>query len=344
MAISPPVPRDTRSRLADWIEVECLVAPNGVPASRVGRLWAGLDESGHDTKSDPDANEDLETEILEEEPGACEIDVGEELDWRSRVLGPLYPFRLETCRTTWRLARTSPHGDGSVQAGRSSYLFCLLLSALRDSRIQDDAGQDLAKQAERDFELVATTAGAGTLGGEAMAFGWPRDDRTSFRAALEEVGHKLGWKPRPDTPLWSSGREKDEGIDVIAWRNFGDRRPGGLLLLGQAASGRRWEKKGAEPPVFLSWFPECRPQHYLPALFIPFPQHHDCGGLKDHHFEDVARADAWKREQSCGLVLDRLRIVETAAAQLARHRPSGTPPTLHRLESWVRRACDAAEG
>jgi len=344
MAISPPVPHDTRSRLADWIEVECLVAPEGVPASRLRRLWTGLEESGHQTERDPDAQEFLETEILEEEPLSWEIEVAEELEWRQRVLGRLYPFQLEARLTDWKLSRAADHPDGSVRLGRSFYLFCLLMSALRDSRIEDGPDRSLTKQAERDFEQVATTAGAGTLGGDAIAFGWPREDGTSFRTALDDVGSKLGWEPLHENPLWSTGREKDAGIDVIAWRDFSDCRPGRLLLLGQAASGRGWEEKKAEPSVFLNWFTQFRPRHYVPALFTPFPQHHNCGGLKHQNFEDVARAEAWKREQSLGLVVDRLRLVEMAAAHLAGSQAEGTSPTVQRLDQWVRRACEAAGG
>ena len=344
MPISPPVPNDTRSRLADWIEVECLVARGGVPASRLQRLWAGLEESAHEVERDAAAGEFLETEILEEEPLTWEIEVAEEMEWRQRVLGRLYPFRLDTRLTNWKLSRAPDDNDDTVSVGRSFYLFCLLISALRDSRIEEGPDRDLTRQAERDFERVATTAGAGALGGDAIAFGWPRDDRTSFRTALEEVGSKLGWTPLHENPLWSTGKEKDAGIDVVAWRDFSDCRPGRVLLLGQAASGREWEKKGPEPSVFLNWFTEFRPKHYVPALFTPFPQHHDCGGRKDHNFEDVARAEAWKREQSLGLVVDRLRLVEMATAHLARSQGEDTPPTVQRLDEWVRRACEAAGG
>ncbi len=342
MPIDPPVPRETRSRLADWIEVECLVAPDGVPAARLRRLWAGLEESGHETEHDADSGDSLDAEILEEEPTAWEVEVAEEMDWRHEILGPLYPFRLETRLTDWRLARADQHQSECVQAGRSLYLFCLLVSALRDSRIHHATGKDLTQQAERDFEQVATAAGAGVFGGEAIAFGWPRENGTPFRSALQEVGDKLGWKPRPDDPLWSSGREKDEGVDVIAWRDFSDRRPGRLLLLGQAATGRRWETKGEEGSDLFNWFTEVPAKHYIPALFSPFPQHHECTGGKNTTFEAVARAEAWKREQKCGVVLDRLRIVEMAAARLGRSGIGRTAQTLERLEEWVGRACDAA--
>ncbi|MYF13266.1 MAG: hypothetical protein F4228_01005 [Acidobacteria bacterium] len=320
------------------------MAPEGVPASRLRRLWTGLEESAHQPERDADAEELLETEILEEEPLAWETQVAEEMEWRQQVLGRLYPFRLETRLTNWKLTRAPDDSDDTVCVGRSFYLFCLLISALRDSRIEDHPDRGLIKQAERDFEQVATTAGAGTLGGDAIAFGWPRGSRTSFRAALDEVESKLGWTPLHENPLWSTGQEKDAGIDVIAWRDFLDRRPGRVLLLGQAASGRGWEQKGAEPSVFLNWFTQFRPKNYVPALFTPFPQHHDCGGRTDHNFEDVARAEAWKREQSLGLVVDRLRLVEMAAAHLARSQSEDTPPTVQRLDDWVRRACEAAGG
>lgn len=311
-----------------------------MPASQLRGLWRVLEESGHENKRDEHTGQKVETEILEEELQACEAEVHEELGWRERVLGRLYPFRLETSGTNWRLSRAPAPRDESVRAGRSFYRFCLLVSALRDERIPD---RDLTKQAEREFEQVART-GAGTLGGDAIAFGSPREDGASFRAALEDVGSRLGWTPHQDNPLWSSGKEKDAGVDVIAWRDFPDRRPGRVVLLGQAATGRGWGEKGVNPSEFLSWFSYPRPGDCLRALFTPFPQHHACGGQKGHPFEDVARAEAWKRERSLGLVVDRLRIVGTAAAHLERSPSGDAAPPIRRLDEWVRRACVAAGG
>ena len=132
-------------------------------------------------------------------------------------------------------------------------------------------------------------------------------------------------------------------MDLIAWRDFADHRPGRLLLLGQAASGAGWEKKPVEPSAFFNWFTETPAKNYVPALFIPFPQHHKCVGKKDQHFEEVAREEAWKREQTCGLVLDRFRIVPLAAEHLGGKLGEGGSATLGRVEAWVRHAREAAE-
>ena len=344
MPIDPPVPRDTRSRLADWLEVECLVALRGVSASRFRRFGAAPDESGHETELDQDAHERLETEILEEEPAHWEAEVADEIEWREKVLDRLYPFRLERSLTNWKLVQTTKSPDAAVQAGRLCYLFCLLLSAIRDSLIPEESNLTLSKEAPRDFERIATSASITLVGGDGFHFGWPRDKGTNLRTATVEVSRKLGWKPRSDDPLWSTGNEKDAGIDVIAWRDFEDNRPGRLLLFGQAASGAGWEKKPVELSDFLSLFTEPPFKHYVPALFTPFPQHHKCCGKDDQEFEEVARAEAWKRERTCGLVLDRFRIVPLAAEHMGGNLGKGGSATLGRVEAWVRRAREAAEG
>ena len=38
-------------------------------------------------------------------------------------------------------------------------------------------------------------------------------------------------------------QSKDDGLDVVAWREFPDRKPSKLILFGQCAVGRHWKKK-----------------------------------------------------------------------------------------------------
>ena len=196
------------------------------------------------------------------------------------------------------------------------------------------------------FQAVAVEAAAGVLGGESFSFGWPRPDGSAFLSALREVSRRLGLgTPLESVPLWSKGQEKDAGIDVIAWRGFADRRPGKLVLFGQVASGRDWTGKSVKTKAskfLMSWFSRQPTKHFVPAIFIPFPQHHDCAGRDDHAFETVAADEAWFREQEFGLVIDRLRIVDTAAQRLAALRETDEADTLQEMRVWIGGAVTAA--
>ena len=79
-----------------------------------------------------------------------------------------------------------------------------------------------------------------------------------------------------------------------------------------------------ETSNFLNSFSQRPAEHFIPAIFIPFPQHHDCADRGDQRFETIAAAEAWFREQKFGIVIDRLRIVD---------RPRKASPRCRRIRS-----------
>ena len=275
----------------------------------------------------------METEILEGARQEFTDDVLEELEYRANVLDTRYPFRIEARGPDWRVLQAQGTGNAKIQAARSAYLFCLLASALRDHRIQ---GDDIALS--RVFQALATEAAAGMIGGESISFGWPRPNGSKFLPALRHASARLRLgTPLPTVPIWSNGQQKDAGIDVIAWRDFADRRPGKPVLFGQVASGHNWTGKSVKNDIstFLSWFSERPTEHFVPAIFIPFPQHHDCAGRDGKEFETVAAAEAWLRERTFGLVIDRLRIVDTAAKRLVLLQKAGGENPLGMMGDWI---------
>ena len=67
------------------------------------------------------------------------------------------------------------------------------------------------------FQDIAAEAAAELLGGESISFGWPRPDGATFLPALRNASARLGMgAPLTEAPLWSRGREKDAGVDIIA--------------------------------------------------------------------------------------------------------------------------------
>ncbi len=183
-------------------------------------------------------------------------------------------------------------------------------------RSPDDAkDQNFASGIDDCLQILAHLTAGQIVGGEAYWFGWPRQDNSkSMSAAVENLFARMGIVGKPgETPKWATGSEKDGGVDVVAWRNFGDGFPGRVLLLGQVASGKTdWKKKSVIDVVrahFSEWLRPYEQGSYLPAHFIAWPQYLE---------ESVPRAEYVHRlhllERMLGLVVDRLRLTELMAA------------------------------
>lgn len=316
MAIDSPQVNDTRCMFADWIELLALTSSrNSASRADVVRLVAKQSDDEHGVEQDPDTGEELETEILESESSALADNVVDELDFRAKALGLSYPFVLSTRTETWNL-EFNPAAPET--AARRIYIFCLLVSVLRDGRliggsIKDDAKKDFAHL----FQTIAHLAATQLMGNGGLSFGYPRPDGSKFLEAIGQFTTSFGTgEPRTSFLPSSSHKEKDEGIDVIAWRSFADGRPGQALLLGQVASGNDWRQKPVQTAVarFLDWFVTRPSEFYLPAIFIPFVQHHVFEPLKSQAYGSAVRDYCRRTEITFGLVVDRLRIVELIAA------------------------------
>jgi hypothetical protein len=312
MAVDSPQVNDTRCMFADWIELLALTSSRRV-ASRadIVRLVAKQSDGDHGVEEDPDTGEELETEILETQSSVLADNVVDELDFRAKALGESYPFVLSARTEAWKLELKA---EALETATHRVYIFCLLVSTLRDGRliskpIKDEAKEDFAQL----FQTVAYLAATQLMGNGGLSFGSPRPDRSTFLEAIKQFTTSFGiGEPRSSFLASSSHKEKDEGIDVIAWRSFADGRPGQVLLLGQVASGNDWLDKPVHTAVgrFLDWFVTHPSKFYLPAIFIPFVQHHGFEPLKSVAYEPAVRDYCRRKEIDFGLVVDRLRIVE----------------------------------
>jgi len=339
MPIDPPNPQDTRSRLADWLELETLVSSRGVATrSDVLRLYDFFEDDGHELETDEITGEELETEILEHDRSERADEVLAEIEHRAQVLDADYPFDFDLTRQQWRLSIAEPLRDARIHAARTCYLFCLLTSALRDGRISGNTAA-VKQPVANHFQAIATDAAAGVLSGQAISFGFPRPSGLAFQPALTDASRQMRLGiPLETPPLHSNGQEKDAGIDVIAWRDFRDGRPSKLVLLGQVASGHDWKEKSVKNDTyrFLDWFSQRPTEQYIPSIFIPFPLHHECEAQAGVAFEDIAIANAYHFERGFGIIVDRLRIVEAASARLAEARDAARGSTVSSLEAWMK--------
>jgi hypothetical protein len=313
MALNDPIGSETRSELADWVELSSIVAPTGsTGTAELRRLLAREQEQEHERTTDPDTGEVLEEETLETAATTVEDAVVQELQYRAEILGESYPFELVGGSTSWRLVYRGREGDG-----RAIYLACLFISGMRDGRLkqaalQEETGVDPA----RLFQAISTVAASQYLG-DGVSFGWPRPDGSDFRDALNAFTAAVGvGGAKAIPPLASARREKDEGIDVIAWRSFPDRRPGHLILFGQVASGGNWKGKpvSSELGTFMDWFHTRPTDHPIEGMFIPFPQHHECAPLIGVDWDRAVVDYCRRNEIKYGLIFDRLRLTVLAGA------------------------------
>lgn len=172
----------------------------------------------------------------------------------------------------------------------------------------------------RLFENLSLLAGRGYLGPRSQGYrtGWPRPKNVArFKALIADVKQRSGnhltewqWQQAEHLPEDPAPKfVKEDGLDVVVWRQWPDQRTGQLYLLGQCACGVDWLNKDKELDLndFQEWFrlPRTMP---LRSFFTP---RHAVDPILNH----LAR--------TAGLVFDRMRIVQALGeAHLAKDRLS----------------------
>ncbi|MDA8120862.1 MAG: hypothetical protein M0Z85_12685 [Gammaproteobacteria bacterium] len=329
--------------MADWLELRTLMDARGVStrASLLNVLDILEDEAADQDPVDTETGDVLDEAILEGQRQQFVDVTFEELDYRQRLLAESYPFEVDARR--YRLTRRVD--EPASHPGQVVYLFCLLSSAIRERRLQP---QNALAQAEQDiadtFQVCACLAAGGYLNGEVSAFGFPRATGTNFLTALRQTFTRFGIgavRRNDDIPDGLPTSLKDGGIDVIAWRDHPDGMPGKLYLIGQCASGLHWREKSVVEYIRQlhgSWFTQRPAEHSTPAMFIPFPFHHDIDERPGPYLEAV-RNRFWHEEPRFGVIFDRLRITHFANACMAfatprRERVEGAE-RFDRVVAWV---------
>jgi hypothetical protein len=214
----PSLPPDDHTDpviLADWWEISALTSPNR-HASRT-QLEDELSMPSFYELSDTNPDQDkIEEKILE---------VVDEIEERGRFAKQAYPFKFSYPGTLG--LRTGTWEDCAA------YVFCLCLSF---------EPLDETKLPPRLFEEMSSKAAAQYLGGDMMAFGWPRHELPKqFPKAVDQLCALLGeGDGRSDL---ASFEDKDGALDLVVWKEFADRRRSKVVMFGQCAAGRNWEEK-----------------------------------------------------------------------------------------------------
>lgn len=264
--------------LADWLELEVLCAP-------VGRA------SVHTINSDPAADRDSEPDELDEDDLRNERRLSRlvtEIDQRRKCLKGSYPFEFS--------------GDGTMLTrtksgyGPSVYLFCLLASHGRSGGFLHNEDIVEINDVPDLMQACATWSAAGYEQGPSYALGIDPSSK-AFLPRLAEIYGAFGdGTPVAQIPKGAPPHVKDDGIDVVAWRQMPDDRPPADYLMAQVASGHNWTTKSVKTAIgrFLAtWFAPQPARTPKPALMIPYciePTDDD-----DEDSEQEALAMQWRR-------------------------------------------------
>lgn len=242
--------------LADWVEFQVLISEfNVYRLEEILRISDGNQEEENRNIAEQDARNE---ELLER--------VNQELDIRVNSLKKSYPFQFSSDGS--ELTRKS-----ELTQGGHAYLYCLLFSHIKRTEVL--IPDPPYTNTDRDLmQICSTLAAAGAVYGNAVSFGFPRDDNSGFLKALKKTYSRLGEGiPVDKVPKGAPDREKDASIDVIAWSENPDGGPGRYYLLGQVASGANWKGKSLKGDINTfhdTWFTRQMASQANCAMFIPF--------------------------------------------------------------------------
>lgn len=349
MRINAPVDKSTRAIAADWVELQVLVSDADVTEQRLIRSQSVPSEPDHGEIT-TDLDSDLaDEEILESKADELSQRVYDELSYRERVLGDLYPFELGTDFGKWVLRRRNAI-DAGARAAHGCYVCCLLITAMHSELLPTPSGHGLFIQSAKVMQIESYLTAAEILGGSAYWFGFPRPDGTGMLAALQKLVTRMGLGHAPDDrPAGLSPQASDGTVDIVAWRPFRDGQPAAVVAYGQVAAGRNWDTKPVGSYIsghFLAWFTRPPSHSHVELLFIPVLQHHKLQESRSEDFWHVAREQAHYREKDFGVVIDRLRLTELMAASKVNGRYEASEYADHEAtaDAWRRQALNYAKG
>ena len=238
----PALPPDLSDiiNLADWLELTCL-------------------EAGDKNASAGDLSRALQ--IMTEDERADELALEAFLEVEQRVVaaGDSYPFVLHSAS----LLQIKDDRDWQQYI---AYIFCLCLSYFGWRQERDAPVNPWLL-----FEELSCVAAEQYVHGKVFPFGKRcSEGEGAFPRAVDELCKAIGEGQGFRTQRHQG--QQDDGVDLVAWRDFEDMRESKLLLFGQCASGGNWRSKreDLDPRAFWSqWMIEGSVSPLIRSFFVP---------------------------------------------------------------------------
>lgn len=290
---APPLDADA-ILLVDWLEIVAFLDDGFVARlDAIDGAFKILEQENEEDDGEADRQKDDRRLLIEYE-----------INERTSSLVEAYPFELSDDGEELRF---KPRGS---RIGACFYLSCLIISHFTRSPILNKPPQQQADARKALFQTVATLAVAGSIGGSAISFGWPRASGETIKEALTRFTDLAGTGLVRDPPGPEASKyAKDGGMDVIAWQGaVNNVPPPSRLIYGQAASGHRWSAKSAMDEI----------GQFHGGYFIDYPAVGASGTTVVPFRLSKADHEQWGRRH--GHILDRLRTPKAAmmAISLAR--------------------------
>lgn len=276
MTLKPPTSLEAPA-LADWLEFNVLFGDgDGVSVADLRRMLEPLNVESRKGRGRTSVE-------------ALMGSIRRQVDLRSRLAGASYPLAVGE-------ASYDANGDWNDFV---PYVF-LLLCSLTHHYPELSLKKAASKRPAELFGFLGAEALATYLMGSAFRFDSPRHHPVpvGFADALAYMEAQV------KEPRWSesfaASSQKDDGLDVLAWKSFGDARGGQVVIVAQCAVGKDWKAKLTELDT-KTWAKHMR-WHVDPirALLVPFNLDGD--------------RKTWERMcTKAGIVLDRLRVASFAS-------------------------------
>lgn len=157
-------------------------------------------------------------------------DIWQEMEFREHWYGKDPPFTVRLREITYNIDWES----------FPEYMICLILNL-------DGVVENHSKTGKL-FERLSCEAIKNYMGGDALIYGFPQ--KQSIKEIADIIGERFNHSPTKNF--------KDRGVDIIAWRSFGDGRKSKVVALFQCAAGANWKSKLLEVPMtawrtYISW-------------------------------------------------------------------------------------------
>ena len=239
MPALPPEWRDA-IKLADWLELTCL-------------------ESGDKNASAGDLVRTLQIRVENDNAVELSLEAISEVEQRIIASGNSYPFALNGAS----LLQVKDDGDWHQYI---AYIFCLCLSYYGWQQETNALVNPWLL-----FEELSCIAAEQYVHGKVFPFGKRcSENRDAFTRAVNDlckaIGEGQGLRPQ------THQGQQDDGVDLVAWRDFEDMRESKLLLFGQCASGENWKskRKDLDPSGFWrQWMSEGNVSPLIRSFFMP---------------------------------------------------------------------------
>jgi hypothetical protein len=205
------------------------------------------------------------------------------IERRSSILKEKYPFEINEYAVVFHTERLNCGYTYLLAISRPSYL----ATWQNPSPTQEDS--DLFE----DFVASVLMVYLGS-NSHALAFGWPSKlgRPQEFNKAVEWLATKMGIEPGN---AFRPPRRKDGGVDVVAWKGFGDRRSGFPIYLVQCTLQRDFLAKSRDIDLRLwaGWLEMDRD----PFAILAVPK-------------TIAPGEIWNEISANAIILDRIRLTE----------------------------------